>query len=88
MDLATYPTDALLQELNTRGVAGVASLQVPGKGWVGVWWGDRVKCLGLAGRMTCLINTEIDEEENPLVDEGEDEPSELEVEYPQMGQYL
>ncbi len=78
----------LLQELNRRGTTGVASLQAPGHGWVGVWWGDRVKCLGLAVRLSNLINADIDEHGDPLMDVDEDEEGEDALPAPSFGHYL
>ena len=91
MDLTAYPTEMLLQELNSRGMHGVVSLASKGSGRLEVWWGDRVACLGLTARLTSSINFDMDRNESAeeAEEEGGDDGSEiLELEFPQIGQYL
>ena len=88
MDLQAYPTDSLLAELSNRMPQGIIALS-KGPQRVEFWWGNRVKCLGLSARLTSTINLEMDGTEDEEEDNEEDEaPSDIQLEFPQMGQYL
>jgi hypothetical protein len=92
-DLSSATTNELVTELGARGSSGVISLTPKGAARQDVWWGDRVKCLGLISRLTHGINLEMNEHELCEDDEedGEDideSTNDISLEFPQLGQYL
>ncbi len=76
MDLAEHSIETLLQELATRGACGVMYLASRENGAVEFWWGDRLRCLGLATRLVASVNRELDSFDALSVDE-DDEDTEL-----------
>ncbi len=94
-DLTSASTQDLVTELGSRGSSGLISLTPKGAARLDVWWGSRVKCLGLISRLTHGINCEMNEHELCEDDEDEEDTSELDEapdalgqDFPQMGQYL
>ena len=90
-DLSGIPTEALVNELGARGSNGVISLPPKGAARQDVWWGDRVKCLGLISRLTHGINCEMNEhecEEDEEDEETDESTDGIALEFPQLGQYL
>jgi hypothetical protein len=91
-DLSSFSTNDLVTELGSRGSSGVISLTPKGAARQDVWWGDRVKCLGLISRLTHGINCEMNEhelcEEDEEAEETDESSSDIALEFPQLGQYL
>ena len=60
MDLTACSTETLLQELANRAAVGVVYLASKDNGATEFWWGDRLRCLGLASRLVASLNRELD----------------------------
>lgn len=93
-NLSNIPTPALMNELQTRGDVGFATVRLPSGQRIDSFWGDRYECLSALARVSHTIHRELDEledaeDEETEDDSPEDEPTEpLQVDYPQIGMYL
>lgn len=76
MELSELSTNQLLGELQARAEHGITVLSLRDAARLDVYWGERTQCLGLASRISHVIERELDElEDAEELEDQEDSPA-------------